>query len=251
MKISVFTVTYNSAKTVADTLDSFFAQDYSQKELVIVDGNSKDETLNIIASYPQESIRLITEPDRGMYDALNKALRIYTGNAFGVLNSDDTYHDSTVISRIAGKLHENDIVHGHLNFVDDHQSKKIVRRWRAKPRPRKGFTTGWMPAHPTFYVHRAVADAVGDFDLSLTTAADYDWMLRAIETHGFYSVVLDHVMIDMLKGGKSTKSLLGHVGHNLESLRSRRRWLGAGLVDYALIAKPARKLGQFFRTSVA
>lgn len=246
MKISVLTVCWNSAATIRHTVDSFFAQDHDAKELVVVDGGSSDETLAIVRSYPQDRIQLISEPDSGMYDALNKGLRLYTGDAVGVLNSDDCFHDQTVLGRISAGLEQADIVHGDLDFVESHLSKRIVRRWRAAPRPAKGFRTGWMPAHPTFYVRREVAERVGEFDLSLATASDYDWMLRAVELYRFRSDVIDHVMIDMLQGGRSTSGLASHIRHNLEALRSRRRWLESGVIDYALVAKPARKIGQFF-----
>ncbi|MER8509594.1 glycosyltransferase [Mesorhizobium sp. M0894] len=245
MKISVLTVCWNSAATIGHTIDSFLVQDHGDKELVIVDGNSSDETLSIVRSYPQDQIRLVSEPDSGMYDALNKGLRLYTGDAVGVLNSDDCFHDHTALGRISAGLAKADILHGDLDFVEDHLSKRIVRRWRAAARPGKGFRTGWMPAHPTFYVKRNVADAVGAFDLSLKVASDYDWMLRAVELHGFQTDATSHVLVDMMVGGASTRSLVSHIRHNLEALRSRRRWLGSGPLDYALVAKPARKLGQF------
>ncbi|TIL46152.1 glycosyltransferase family 2 protein [Mesorhizobium sp.] len=245
MKISILTVCWNSAATIRHTIDSFLAQDHGDKELVVIDGNSSDETLPIVRSYPPDQIRLISEPDSGMYDALNKGLRLYTGDAVGVLNSDDCFHDRTALRRISAGLETADIVHGDLDFVEDHLSKRVVRRWRAAARPAKGFRTGWMPAHPTFYVRRKVADAVGAFDLSLKVASDYDWMLRAVELHGFSSVVVDCVLVDMMVGGASTKNFRSHIEHNIEALQSRRRWLGSGLIDYALVAKPARKIGQF------
>ncbi|MER9681906.1 glycosyltransferase [Mesorhizobium sp. M0184] len=245
MKVSVLTVCRNSAATIKHTIDSFFAQNHAEKELVVVDGGSSDETLAIVRSYPQDEIRLISEPDSGMYDALNKGLRLYTGDAVGVLNSDDCFHDLTALGRISGGLEQADIVHGDLDFVADHVSKRVVRRWRAAPRPAKGFRTGWMPAHPTFYVRRKVAEAVGTFDLSLKVASDYDWMLRAVELHGFESVTTNHVLVDMMVGGASTRGLGSYIGHNFEALRSRRQWLRSGPIDYALVAKPVRKLGQF------
>ncbi|RWN96009.1 glycosyltransferase family 2 protein [Mesorhizobium sp.] len=246
MKISVLTVCWNSAATIRHSVDSFLAQDHGDKELVVIDGNSSDETLSIVRSYPPDQIRLISEPDSGMYDALNKGLGLYTGDAVGVLNSDDCFHDRTALRRISAGLETADIVHGDLDFVEDHLGKRVVRRWRAAARPAKGFRTGWMPAHPTFYVRRKVADAVGPFDLSLKVASDYDWMLRAVELHGFQTAATGHVLVDMMVGGASTRSLASHIGHNLEALRARRRWLGSGPLDYALVAKPMRKLGQFF-----
>lgn len=246
MKISVLTVCWNSAATIRHTVDSFLAQDHGDKELVVVDGNSSDDTLAIVRSFPQDRIRLVSEPDSGMYDALNKGLRLYTGDAVGVLNSDDCFHDQTVLGRISAGLEQADIVHGDLDFVESHLNKRVVRRWRAVPRPAKGFRTGWMPAHPTFYVRRKVADAVGAFDLNLKVASDYDWMLRAVELHGFGTAMVDQILVDMMVGGASTRSFRSQIGHNLEALRSRRRWLDSGVIDYALVAKPARKLGQFF-----
>ncbi|MER9228542.1 glycosyltransferase [Mesorhizobium sp. M0664] len=245
MKISVLTVCWNSAATIRHTLDSFFAQDHQDKELIVIDGASTDETLAIVHSYAGPGLKIISEPDRGMYDALNKGLALCTGEGIGALNADDAFHDASVLGRISEALAENDIVHGHLDFVDNHQSKRVVRRWRAEPRPHDGFRSGWMPAHPTFYVRRAVAEKNGPFDLALKVSSDYDWMLRAVELHGFRIATIDQILVDMMIGGASTRSLRSHIGHNLEALRARRRWLGSGPVDYALIAKPMRKIGQF------
>ncbi|MER8701689.1 glycosyltransferase family 2 protein [Mesorhizobium sp. M1273] len=245
VKISVLTVCRNSAATIRQALDSFFAQEHAEKELVVVDGASFDGTLDIVRSYATDGLILVSEPDKGMYDALNKALTIASGDAVGVLNSDDAFHDDSVLGRVAQGLTFCDIVHGHLNFVDDHDRKRVSRRWRAEPRPANGFRSGWMPAHPTFYVRRKVAEIVGPFDLSLKVASDYDWMLRAVELYGFQTGLIDHVMVDMMLGGKSTGGLRSKIEHNIEALRSRRKWLRAGTVDFALIAKPARKLTQF------
>lgn len=245
MKISVITVCFNAADTIRHTLDSFFAQDWPQKEMVVIDGASTDDTLAIVNSYAGPDLRVVSEPDKGMYDALNKGLRLYGGDAFGVLNADDAYRDHGVLARVADALGDADMVQGSLDFVDGHATGNIVRRWRATPRPHGGFRTGWMPAHPTFYVRRHVQEAVGEFDQSYRTAADYEWMLRAIEIGGFSLATIDPVLVDMMTGGRSTASLRAHVFHNFEALRARRRWLGSGMLDYALFAKPARKLGQF------
>ncbi|RWO75609.1 MAG: glycosyltransferase [Mesorhizobium sp.] len=246
MRISVLTVCRNAATTIRHTLDSFFAQDHEDKEMVVIDGASTDETLSIVRAYPQDRLVVCSEPDKGMYDALNKALRLYSGDAFGVLNSDDAYHDPTVLTRIARTLNSAEMVHGHLDFVRSHEEKAVIRRWRANSRPSRGFRTGWAPAHPTFYVRREVAETVGLFDISLAIASDYDWMLRAVEKTEFRLATIDHVMVDMLPGGKSTAGLRSHIAHGFESLRSRRQWLGSPRIDYALFAKPARKIGQFF-----
>lgn len=244
MKISVVTVSFNAAATIARTVESVLAQDHGDTEILVVDGASGDATAAIVSRYAADGVRLVSEPDRGMYDALNKARALYTGDAFGALNADDTFHDRTSLRRIAAALEGADIVHGDLDFVADQRSKRVVRRWRAGPRPAAGFRSGWMPAHPTFYARRAVMDAVGPFDLSLATAADYDFMLRAIELFPFRLARAEGVLVDMAVGGRSTASLRAHVRHNLEALAARRRWLGAPPVDRALLVKPLRKLGQ-------
>lgn len=209
-----------------------------------MDGASTDNTLAIVETFADDRIRITSEPDTGMYDALNRGLKLYAGDVVGILNADDAYYDATVLGRIASALEEAEIVHGHLNFIDGRQNGRVVRRWRARPRPAKGFASGWMPAHPTFYVRREVAEMVGEFDVSLSIASDYDWMIRALELYGFKSALIDHILVDMTTGGKSTSGFASRVRHNLEALKARRRWLGAGMVDYALVAKPMRKLGQ-------
>lgn len=243
MKISVLTTTFNSARTLRRTLDSFCSQDWPDREMLVLDGASSDETQEIARAYRSENIFLFSERDAGMYDALNKGFRLFTGDAAGVLNSDDAYADTAVLSKIAEALEEADLTHGHLDFLDN--SGRTVRKWRAEERPHKGFRTGWMPAHPTFYVRRKVIETIGPFDTSLQTAADYDWMLRAIETQDFKLKRIDSVLINMAVGGRSTRSVAAHIHHNLESLSARRRWLGTGPVDLALLMKPARKIRQF------
>ena len=167
------------------------------------------------------------------------------GDAVGFLNADDRYADGRVLSRIAAALSEADIAFGNLDFVADQESQKVVRRWRGTPYQKGAFRRGWMPAHPTFYVRRAVADSAGWFDTRYRVAADYDFMLRALELGNFRATFIDSVLIHMAQGGVSTHGVAAYVRHNREALLSRRRWLGAGLVDYALLAKPLRKLTQF------
>jgi glycosyltransferase involved in cell wall biosynthesis len=245
VKISVITVCLNSAATIGRTLESFFRQDHADKELVVVDGASRDDTLKIVRSFPSDGVRVISEPDRGMYDAANKGLAVFTGDGVGLLNADDRFADEMTLTSIADGLREADIVFGNLDIVVDHESDRVVRRWRGTPYRKGGVRRGWMPAHPTFYVRRAVIEAVGAFDGRYQTAADYDFMLRALELHPFRTAFVDRVQVKMRNGGRSTAGPLAHLRHNYEALQSRRRWLGAPLVDYALFAKPASKLSQF------
>jgi glycosyltransferase involved in cell wall biosynthesis len=246
MKMSVITVSLNAARTIGSTLESFVRQEHRDRELIVVDGGSSDGTLDIVRSFGREGVRLISGPDEGMYDAGNKGLAAYSGDAVGFLNADDCYASDRALTHIANGLSEAEIVFGNLNFVTSHHQRgDVVRRWRGTPYSHGAFRRGWMPAHPTFYVHRSVVEKVAGFDTRYRVAADYDFMLRALELHNFRTAFVDEVLVNMMRGGKSTSGLGAHVKHNYEALRSRQQWLGAGVLDYSLLAKPLSKLTQF------
>jgi hypothetical protein len=176
---------------------------------------------------------------------MNKGLRCFGGEAVGFLNSDDRFADRNCLAEIAAALYRADITFGHVDFVADHISGRIVRQWRATSYVPDGFRNGWMPAHPTFYVRRNVVEKVGKFDINFRIAADYDYMLRSIELHNFDQVLIDRVLVQMQHGGASTRNIQAYVISNLESHRSRMRWLNVSPIDKSLIVKPMRKLPQF------
>jgi glycosyltransferase len=243
MKLSVVTVCRNAAATIAGTLESFLRQDHADKQLLVIDGASTDETVAIASAYACDALAVISEPDRGLYDAMNKGLARFDGEAVGFLNADDRFHDRGALSAIANALENADICYGDLDVID--AGERIVRRWRSRGWRKGDFQRGWMPPHPTFYCRRAVVDKVGGFDLRYRLAADYDFMLRALELTDFASARIDRVLVDMGDGGLSASGWRARIEHNLEALHSRRRWLGAGLIDYALFAKPLSKARQF------
>jgi len=245
MKISVITVCFNSEITIAHTINSFLDQTHPDKEMIIVDGCSTDRTLEIIRSFSSPFIRIISEPDTGIYDAMNKGLKLYEGDAFGFLNSDDMFHDATVLERISAGLSDADVVYGDVLFVADQMQKRPVRVWRAGPYRRGCFRYGWLPPHPTFYIRRELADAVGPFDLSYGLSSDYDYMLRAMEVQSPRVRYVPSILVDFMHGGSTTQSPLRYVTGNLHCLRSRRRHLQAPPVDLALFLKPLRKAHQF------
>jgi glycosyltransferase involved in cell wall biosynthesis len=245
VRISVVTVCRNSAGSIGRTLDSFFRQDHPDKELVVVDGASSDGTLEVVRAFAGRSLVLISEPDRGVYDAMNKGLAVFTGDAVGFLNSDDRFHDPGALSAVAEGLERAEVVHGDLDVLGGEGSERVIRRWRSTPWRKGGFRRGWMPAHPTFYCRRGVVEEVGLFDERYPIAADYDFMLRTLEVAGVTAAQLPRVLVDMASGGLSSRGWTQRIRHNLEALESRRRWLGAGLVDYALFAKPLGKVSQF------
>ena len=247
MKISVVTVCLNSERTIEHTIRSFLEQTHPDKEMVVIDGGSSDRTLDIVRAFKNDSIRIFSEPDRGIYDAMNKGLTLYSGDAVGFLNSDDRFHDSSALVSIAAGLAAADLVYGDLLFVTGHTAEQTVDTWKAGPYYRGCFRFGWLPPHPTFYIRRALADAVGPFDPSYGLSADYDYMLRAMEVQTPRVSYLPRVLVDFMLGGKTTESVMRYITGNLLCLRSRRRHLHAPPVDIALFLKPLRKIHQSWR----
>lgn len=246
MKISVITVCFNASATIGYTIESFLQQTHEQKELIVVDGASRDGTVKLVESFASDAIAVHSEPDKGLYDAMNKGLALYNGDAVGFLNADDRYSSAASLATIATALTDCDMVSGDLDFVSDHGGGVVLRRWRGTQYKSGGFKHGWMAAHPTFYVRRRVAEAVGKFNLAYRIAADYDYMLRAYEMHAFRSRHIGEVLVHMQAGGASTAGFGAYWRSNLEALRARRQWLGTRGLDYAFIAKPLRKVRQFW-----
>ncbi len=244
MKISVITAAYNSEATIASTIESFLSQTHPDKELLVIDGASTDGTLKIVESFGSNDIRIVSEKDNGVFDAMNKGLHLFTGDAVGFLNSDDTFHDASVLGDIAAAMREADIVYGDIKMVMDHRTKRLVRSWRGGEFGRYSYQLGWGPPHPAFYMRREVAERVGDYDLSYTTTADYDYMLRALALNNFRVRYLPRVITDFAMGGISTRSWRVTVTGNLECLRSRRQHLNAPPIDAALFLRLFRRIFQ-------
>jgi glycosyltransferase len=244
MKISVVTASYNSEPTIGFTVDSFLAQNHPEKEMLVIDGASTDATLRIVESFGSDAIRVFSERDRGVYDAMNKGFRLFQGDAIGFLNSDDTFHAPDTLADIAAAMQDSDIVYGDLNMVTDHRTKRVVRAWRGGKFNRYSFQLGWVPPHPTFYVRREVAQEVGEYDLSYVTTADYDFMLRALALNNFRVRYLPRIIADFQVGGISTSGWRVMLRGNLECLRSRREHLNAPIIDAAFFLRFIRRIFQ-------
>ena len=237
MKISTICVSWNAAKTIRFTIDSFLKQSHPDKELIVVDGISTDGTLDIVRSYNSPSIHLHIGKDKGIYDAMNKGLALYSGDAVGFLNSDDAYHDPESLGLISCALENAQMVSGHVNLVPDHLSGKVAWVRKATTYQTGAFQKNWVLPHPSTYARRSVYDSVGSFDIRYRMAADYDWILRAIEIHKFECVVLDKVLVDMQAGGLSNSGFKASITNIKETLRSRQKWLGSGFVDRAVFER--------------
>jgi glycosyltransferase involved in cell wall biosynthesis len=250
MKISVVTASFNSEATIGFTIESFLGQSHPEKEMLVIDGASGDGTLKIVESFASDAIRVFSEPDNGVYDAMNKGFHLFEGDAVGFLNSDDTFHDANVLAEIASGLQDADIVYGDLNMVTDHRTKQLARVWRGGAFRRYSFQLGWVPPHPTFYMRREVARKVGDYDLSYLTTADYDYMLRALALNDFRARYIPRVIADFQMGGISTSGLGVTIRANLECLRSRRQHLNAPLIDAAFFLRFLRRIFQIRRSGL-
>ena len=208
MKISIITVCYNSECTIESTLKSVANQSYSGIEHVIIDGASKDGTLDIISRFNSVSV-LVSEPDKGIYDAMNKGFSLATGDVIGTLNADDFYIDESVLSDVAIIFSDNsvDACFADLVYVKQDDTDDIVRYWKSEAYKPGLFKSGWMPAHPTFFVRKSVYEKLGVFDLNYKIAADFELLFRLIEKNEIRTAYLPRVVIKMRLGGTTNKSL--------------------------------------------
>ncbi|MBS1750639.1 MAG: glycosyltransferase [Bacteroidetes bacterium] len=247
MKISIITATFNSAATIRDTLECIRLQDYSDVEHIIIDGGSTDGTLEIVREFPHVQ-KIISEKDEGIYDAMNKGIAASSGNVIGILNSDDIYTDSSVISLIAKTFATAQVMasYADLQFVQRDNLEKVVRTWKAGNYNRRSFYYGWMPPHPTFFVRKEVYDKAGTFNKSLKSAADYELMLRVLLKYEIPAHYINKVIIKMRVGGMSTASFKNRIKANIQD---RMAWKINDLSPhpFTLYLKPVRKLGQFFK----
>jgi glycosyltransferase len=186
----------------------------------------------------------LSEKDDGIYDAMNKGLVRAQGDIVGFLNSDDAFHDESVLASISDALVDADVVYGDISMITDHVSKKQIRIWKGGRFSRVAFHLGWMPPHPTFYVRKEVLEKAGKFDTRYRIAGDYDLTLRVLMLHAFRIRYLSKTLVDYQLGGASSNSLCSIIKSNLESLDSRRRHLGHMAIDLAFFLKPASKVLQ-------
>ncbi len=245
MKISIVTPAFNSAATIRDTLESIKMQDYPDIEHIIVDGVSKDLTMEILAEYPHVS-KAVSEPDRGLYDAMNKGVRLATGDVVGILNSDDFYTHPQVLSRVAALFAETgaDVLYADLEYVDMRDTTRVVRTWKAGAIKPGCFLRGWMPPHPTFFVRRHLYEQFGLFNPELRFSADYELMLRFLLKNKVSACYLTEVTVRMRTGGASNANWLNRIRANRED---RLAWKMNGLRPrfYTLYLKPLLKVPQY------
>lgn len=246
LTISVVTVVYNAQNTITKCIESVMGQKFNNIQHIIIDGGSTDGTLSIINKYREKIAIVVSEPDNGIYDAMNKGIALATGDIIGTLNADDYLADSDVLSNIAEAFAINNninILYGDLDFIDP--DEKVVRKWRSGRYRAGKFNWGWMPPHPTFYCKRELFEKLGSYKLDYGSAADYELMLRFIHANKLEVFYLNRVIIKMFIGGISNQS----VNNRVKALRfDLKAMQNNGIICpiITVILKPLRKITQFF-----
>lgn len=247
MKVTIITATFNSSKTIQDTILSLESQTYNNIEYIIVDGNSKDNTLDIINEYSTRVSTVICEPDKGIYDALNKGISAATGDVIGFLHSDDILAYPDAITDIVSKFSEGnfDAVYADLEYVSQDNTNHVVRKWKSGEYNVSKLKYGWMPPHPSFYMKRSRYIEWGVFNLNYKISADYDSLLRYLWVHKAKAVYLPRVLTKMRVGGISNRSLKNIIQKSREDVNVIK--MNGLFWPIALLFKNLSKLPQFIK----
>jgi len=248
MKITIITVTYNCEKYLEQCIQSVLNQSYKNVEYIIVDGGSNEHTINIIKKYENRISKWISEPDNGMFDALNKGMKMATGDVIGVLHSDDVFASDDVLETITNNFQTKnvDTLYGDLNYVYEDDILKIYRKWESKPFDRNLFKKGWMPAHPAFYFKRTLLEKYGNYKIEFNSASDYEFMARYLFKHNLSTVYLPKLIIRMRKGGLSNNSFLKRIEANRNDYKAMKA-NGIPFPLFVSILKPLSKLHQYYK----
>jgi glycosyltransferase involved in cell wall biosynthesis len=248
MKISIITVVYNGADTIASAVDSVLRQDHPHVEYIVIDGASKDRTMEIVRGYGDRIAVLVSEPDKGLYDAMNKGIARATGDVVGILNADDFYTDATVLSSVAREMERTgaDSLIGDLVFVRPDNLDRVVRYYSSRNFSLGKFERGDMPPHPTFFVRRKIYTRLGNFDTQFRMAADFDLLLRFLYTAKISWTYLPKVLVTMRTGGVTNQGLKARFKLNREIMAAMRK-NGLPASKWRVYSKYFTKVFQLFR----
>jgi glycosyltransferase involved in cell wall biosynthesis len=245
LKISIVTVSYNSSKTIQKAIDSVLSQDYPSIEYLIIDGNSTDNTVDEIKRYSSKITKWISEPDKGIYDAMNKGVAMATGDVVGILNSDDFYSSQSIISKVALQF-ENpnvDAVFGDLVVVDPKELSKVVRRYSARQWNPQKLAWGFMPPHPTFFVRKKFYQELGLYKTDYRISSDYELIIRFLLVHKLRYKYLPLQMVTMRKGGVSSRNIKSNIILNEEIIRACHE-NGIRTNRFMIYSKYFKKIGE-------
>ena len=244
MKVSIITATFNNRATIMDSVISTLSQQDVEFELIVVDGGSTDGTIEVLDGVDGRIDTLLSEPDQGMWDALNKGIRKAKGEVIGFMHSDDMFYDSQVLKDISFAFNDPrvDAAYGDLQYVDKTQVDRVFRQWNAGVFSTNKLSWGWMPPHPTLYLRRSVYEKTGNFNLQYSISADYDHILRVFSQPNFKSIYIPRVLVKMRVGGISNRNIRNIIQKSKEDYKALRS-NGIGGVG-ALLWKNISKLGQ-------
>jgi glycosyltransferase involved in cell wall biosynthesis len=247
MKVTIITVVLDNMAFIEDAINSVVNQSHANLQYIIIDGGSNDGSLDIIKSFGDKIAIVVSEPDEGIYDAMNKGLALANGDLVGFLNADDFYAHQQVLQHVADKFETNncDVLYADLDYVSRADKNNIVRKWRSGSYKKDRFLSGWMPPHPTFFARKEVYQELGGFNKKLNMAADYELMLRFCYFNDLNVAYLPEVIIKMRLGGQSNRSLKNRIKANIQD---RNAWVMNGVKPkwYTLLLKPLSKIIQYF-----
>ncbi len=247
MKISIITVCFNSKNFIRKTLETVANQDHPNIEHIIIDGGSTDGTVDILKEYTGK-VNWVSASDKGIYDAMNKGVKLATGEAIGTLGAGDFYPNNQVISTVAlaFKKFGTDSIYGDKQYVEPENTEKVVRYWNPGEYKKENWLKGWMPPHQSFYLRKAAFEKFGLYMDDFRSAGDYELMLRMLYKHNLSAQYIPNLLVTMLTGGTSTASFSNRIKANLED---RKAWQLNDLKPnwYTLFMKPLGKLGQFLK----
>jgi glycosyltransferase len=246
--VSIITTVFNGENSIEAAIKSVLNQNYPNIEYIIIDGGSTDGTIEIVNKYRDKIAKFISESDKGIYDGMNKGLKMANGEIIGFLNADDLYTNKNVIETMVKSLEERnaDVCWGDLVYVDTKDSDKIIRYWKSSDYKEEKIKRGWMPPHPTFFVKKWVYEKYGGFNLDFSISADYELMLRFLEKYKIKSCYIPQIFVKMRIGGQSNKSIKNIIKANIECYRA---WKANGLKinPLKILLKPLSKIPQYFK----
>ncbi len=248
MKVSVITVVYNAADTIEDTIKSVIEQDYDEIEHIVIDGGSTDDTMDVVNRYREHLAVVLSEPDDGIYDAMNKGIDIASGDIVGTLNADDWYADNGVIRKVVIAFNEDDkldAVYGDIVFVTREKPYRLIRYWKSRPYNDGLFKKGWMPPHPTFFVKKEIYLRYGKYDVNLKIQSDFDLTMRFLAVNRIRTQYLPGIMVNMRIGGVTSNSISNVIKGNLEAYRACRK-NGLAVTPFFMVRKVFSRIPQFF-----
>jgi len=252
LRVSIITIVYNNRATFEDSVKNVLSQSYKNIEYIVVDGGSNDGTVDILQAYRKRIFQWVSEPDQGVYDAMNKGIRMATGEVIGFLHSSDLYAHPRVIEEVAWVFENSNVksVYGDLQYVDKRDLSRVIRHWKSSPYRHGQFRQGWMPPHPTFFVRKEIYEKYGYFNPKFRIAGDYELMLRFLERYRISATYIPEVLVKMRWGGISNGSIKNVL---IKSYEDYRAWgmndLNGGV--HTILLKNLCKIPQFWAKTVS